>query len=101
MTILSKTFFSFVSCHLVAFSFLSAWHDFYYFLVNVPEKCFFSPGLDNYFLSVASLTSFINTLAGLNAGILCSGMMSVVPFDMLRAVFLERVLMMKLPKPRR
>ena len=26
MTILSKAFFALVSCHLVAFSFLSAWH---------------------------------------------------------------------------
>ena len=43
----------------------------------------------------------MNTLAGLNAGILCSGMMMVVFFEMLRAVFCERVLMMKLPNPRR
>ena len=46
-------------------------------------------------------TSSINTLAGLNAGILCSGIMIVVPCEMLRAVFCERVFTMKLPKPRR
>ena len=29
MTILSESFFAFVGCHLVAFSFLSAWHSVY------------------------------------------------------------------------
>ncbi len=33
------------------------------------------------------LTSSMNTLAGLKAGILCSGMMIVVFLEMLRAVF--------------
>lgn len=45
------------------------------------------------------LTSSMNTLAGLNAGILCSGIMIVSFLEMLRAVFCERTFTMKLPKP--
>ena len=63
--------------------------------------CGLSAVLSHSQASYLSLTSCMKTLAGLNAGILCSGMMMVVFLEMLRAVFSERTLMMKLPKPRR
>ena len=43
----------------------------------------------------------MNVLAGLNAGMLCSGIIKVVFFEILRAVFCARFFTMKLPKPRR
>ena len=46
-------------------------------------------------------TERVNVFAGLNAGMLCSGMMMVVFFEMLRAVFCALFFTMKLPKPRR
>ncbi len=54
MSVLSQTFLTLVSSHLVAFSFLSAWHNFeclYYFI----DFTFF-------------FTDSINTFAGLNEG---------------------------------
>ena len=49
----------------------------------------------NYFTFAAKL------LAGLKAGMLCSGMVMVVFFEILRATFFARFFTMKLPKPRR
>ncbi len=49
MSVLTQTFFTFVSIHLMPFSFFSAWH--------------------NYFLTLV-LTSLAKVLAGLKAGIL-------------------------------
>ena len=46
-------------------------------------------------------TSFLKTSAGLNAGILCAGTISVVFLVILRAVFCARCLIMKDPNPRR
>ena len=43
----------------------------------------------------------MKVLAGLNAGILCSGMMIVVLLEILRAVFWALLFTMKLPKPLR
>ena len=42
-----------------------------------------------------------NVFAGLNAGILCSGIIKVVFFEIFRAVFWALFLTMKLPKPRK
>ena len=70
MSILFESFFTLVRSHLVAFSFLSAWH------------C-----LDNFLLKTYFFTSLTNVLAGLKEGMLCSGMMIVVFLEMLRAVF--------------
>ena len=46
-------------------------------------------------------TERVNVFAGLNAGMLCSGIMMVVFFEMFRAVFCALFFTMKLPKPRR
>lgn len=47
------------------------------------------------------LTRLMNVLAGLNAGMLCAGIMIVVFLEIFLAVFWARFLRMKLPKPRR
>ena len=57
MTILTQAFFTLVCRHLMSLMLLSVWHN----------RLFF--GLRFYH----SRTSFINSAAGLNAGILCSG----------------------------
>ncbi len=46
-------------------------------------------------------TERVNVFAGLNAGMLCSGIIIVVFFEMLRAVFCALFFTMKLPNPRR
>ena len=91
MTVLAQSFFALVRCHLVAFAFLSVRHISKMLIVNY------------MFLStiVIYFTWSMNTLAGLKAGILCSGMMMTVFLLILRAVFCERVFTIKLPKPRR
>lgn len=73
MSVLSQSFFTFVSRHFMSFSFLSAWHSFKILWVNTLVYYFF--------------TERVNVLAGLNAGMLCSGMMIVVFLEILRAVF--------------
>lgn len=79
MSILSKSFFAFVRCHLVALSFFSARH--LYLVYSLKIYLIRGEMNEDYF------TSSMKTLAGLNAGILCSGIMIVVFFEMLRAVF--------------
>ena len=74
MSVLSQSFFTLMSRHFMSFFLLSAWHSFKFLWVNTK--------LIPYFL-----TDNVNVLAGLKAGILCSGMMMVVFFEMLRAVF--------------
>ena len=74
MSVLSQSFFTLVSRHFMSFSFLSAWHSFKNFIRLILNV--------NYFF-----TERVNVLAGLNAGILCSGIMMVVFFEMFRAVF--------------
>ena len=88
MSILSQSFFTLVRRHLMSFFLLSAWHSVMF--------------LDGYKCELyVYLISCIKVLAGLNAGMLCSGMMMVVFFEMLRAVFWARFFKMKLPNPRR
>ncbi len=88
MSVLSKTFLTLVSRHLMTFSFFSAWHD--------PNNF----RLDNYF-EEWSFTSPINDFEALNEGMLCSGMIIVVFFDIFLAVFCARFFTIKLPNPRR
>jgi len=54
-------------------------------------------------MSVAQtyFTALENVLAGLKAGMLCSGMIIVVFLEILRAVLGALLFRMKLPKPRR
>ena len=87
MTVLTKTFFPLVGSHLVTLMLLSVWHS--------PLVFRGSLFIVNYFTFAAKL------LAGLKAGMLCSGMVMVVFFEMLRATFLARFFTMKLPNPRR
>ena len=82
MSVLFQTFFTLVCGHLVGLTFFSARHICDVFLNNT------------YFF-----TCDTNDLAGLNEGMLCSGIMMVVFFEILRAVFLALFLMMKQPKP--
>ena len=54
------------------------------------------------FYTATSVLVFIastNTFAGLNAGILCAGILIVVFFEMFLPVFSALVLIIKLPKP--
>ena len=73
MSVLSKSFFTLVRRHFMSFFLLSAWHSFKILWVNTLVYYFF--------------TERVNVLAGLNAGMLCSGMMMVVFLEILRAVF--------------
>lgn len=59
--------------HLMSFSFLSAWHG----MLNYQFKPYFT----------FTLTLPTKDFAGLKEGIKCSGIMMVVFFEMLRAVF--------------
>ena len=52
-------------------------------------------------LSSYFFISSTNVLAGLNAGKSCAGMLIVVFFEILRAVFSARCFTIKLPKPRK
>jgi len=89
MTILAQTFFTFVGGHFVPFSFFTAWHSFVILT------------LLDFLFGEAYLTFTAKLFAGLKAGMLWAGMVMVVPLDMLRATFLARFLIMKLPKPLR
>ena len=74
----------------MSFSFFTTWHNMLVFRLII------------YFYtvtSVFSLTLSTNTLAGLNAGMLCAGILIVVFLEMFLPVFSALVLMMKLPKP--
>ncbi len=82
MTILSQSFLTLVSGHLMSFSFFSAWHNF----------------LLSYFLTFP-FTSVTKLFDGLNEGMKCSGILMVTFFEMLRAVFSALFLTTKLPKP--
>jgi hypothetical protein len=53
------------------------------------------------FTSVFVFTPSTNNLAGLNAGMLCAGILIVVFLEIFLPVFSALVLMMKLPKPLR
>ena len=73
MTVLSQSFFALVRGHLVAFSFLSAWHNENIFIVTVycsgdasTVAGTVSPGCH---FSSASFTASRNTFEGLKAGI--------------------------------
>ncbi len=73
MSVLSYAFFTLVRRHFMSFFLLSAWHSFKILRVNTIVYYFF--------------TAMVKVLAGLKAGMLCSGIMIVVFFEMLRAVF--------------
>lgn len=84
MTVLSQSLFTFVSRHLVSFFLLTARHSL------------------KFYVSYLSLEmAFVKVLAGLKEGMLCSGMMIVVFFEMFLAVFWALFFRMKLPKPRK
>ena len=68
VSILAQTLFALVGRHLMPFVLFSVWHNL---------ECL------NYF----SLTAATKTLAGLKAGMSCSGMVMVVFWVMLRAAF--------------
>ena len=71
MSVLSQSFFTLMRRHFMSFSFFTAWH------ILIVLKV-----LKSYFF-----TALTNVFAGLNAGMLCAGMIIVVSFEMLRAVF--------------
>ncbi len=73
MSVLSQSFFPLVRRHFMSFFLFSAWHNTLILWVNTMVYYFF--------------TERVNVLAGLKAGMLCSGMMIVVFLEMLRAVF--------------
>ena len=73
MPVFFESFFTLVRSHFMSLSFLSAWH-----LLLI----FKNETILNYFG-----TLFKNALAGLNAGILCSGIIIEVFFEILRAIF--------------
>ena len=81
MSVLTQTFFTFVSRHFMSLSFLSARHIIKYYLVTL----FF--------------TRLRKVFEGLNAGMLWAGIIMVSFFEMLRAVFWARTFAVKLPKP--
>jgi len=87
VAIRSSAFLTFVSRHLMSFSFLSTRHNAVDLSINI------------YFTSTPVFTPSTKTLAGLNAGTLCAGILIVVFFEMLRPVFSALVLIIKLPKP--
>lgn len=66
--VLSQTLFTLVSGHLMSLSLFSAWHT------------------RNYYLTFA-FTLLTNAFAGLNAGILCAGIIIVVFLEIFLAVF--------------
>ena len=55
---------------------------FFFFPLGIASNFYWVNTLVYYFF-----TEMVNVLAGLNAGMLCSGMMIVVFFEILRAVF--------------
>ncbi len=57
--------------------------------------------MNNYLTLTLALTPSTKTFAGLNAGMLCAGILIVVFFEIFLPVFSALVLMMKLPNPRR
>jgi len=52
-----------------------------------------------YFGSLLAFTPSTKTFAGLNAGMLCAGILMVVFLEMFLPVFSALVLIIKLPKP--
>ena len=54
-----------------------------------------------YATSTFDLTPLTNTLAGLKAGMLCAGILTATFFEIFLPVFSARVLIIKLPNPRR
>ena len=87
VAIRSSAFFTLVRRYLMSFSFLSTRHN----AVDL--------SINTYLTSTPFFTPSIKTLAGLNAGTLCAGILIVVFFEMFRPVFSALVLMIKLPKP--
>ena len=73
MSVLSQSFFTLVRRHFMSFFLLSAWHSLKFLWLILLFIYFF--------------TAIVNVFAGLNAGILCSGMIIVVFLEILRAVF--------------
>ena len=62
VSVCSSSFLSFVGCYLVSFSFLSAWHNLYFFYtVNIRT---------NYFTATLVFTFSTNVFEGLKAGML-------------------------------
>jgi hypothetical protein len=57
--------------------------------------------MNNYLTLTLALTPSTKTFAGLNAGMLCAGILIVVFFEIFLPVFSALVLMIKLPNPRR
>lgn len=97
MTILAKSLLTLVSSHLVSLVLLTVWHGVYYLSLSntiVVGRCLY--GSSFYHLIFSE-----NAFEGLNVGTLCAGMIMVVFLEILRAVFLARVLITKLPKPRK
>ncbi len=83
MSILAQTFFTLVSGHFMSFLFLSAWHS---------CDCLF-------YLLFKTISNSAGE--GLKYGISCSGTITVVLREMLRAGFALRVFLVKLPNPRK
>lgn len=72
MSVFPQSFFTLVRGHFVSFSFFPLGIAFYTLIISN---------------DVSYLTSPMKVLAGLNAGILCSGIMIVVFLEMFLAVF--------------
>ena len=79
VTVLTQTLLALVRSHLVTLMLLSVWHS-----------C-------NDLYGLSYLIFDANDFAGLNAGMLCAGIVIVVFFEMLRATFSARFLMMNEP----
>ena len=69
---------------------------FFFFPLGIASKILWVNTIVYYFF-----TERVNVFAGLNAGILCSGMIIVVFLEILRAVFCALFFTTKLPNPRR
>ena len=83
VTILTQAFFAFVGRHFGTFPFFTVRHSSEIDLGLFFNEILFSHRIPkgNYFTLQAKL------FAGLNAGMLCAGIVIVVPFEMLRATF--------------
>ena len=89
VTVSSSTLFTLVRSYLMSFSFFTTWHNLKFLRLIIRF----------YFTSTFVLTPSKKTLAGLNAGMLCAGILIVVFFEMFLPVFSALVLIIKLPKP--
>ena len=87
MSVFTKSFFSLMRGHLMPLSLFSTWHS--------------ANFLKLYDYLTVFFTFVTKLLEGLKDGIKCSGMMMVVFFEILRAVFSALRLITKLPNPLR